>query len=98
MGDKRKMTKEELDAEVYEYAKSRIGTEDNRMTDRMLAYRAGAEPREKRIAELEKQVEKGRNIVHKLLVIIQRHKWWDYTVIDEARAFMSEVDHDKDHD
>ena len=43
------MTKEDLDAEVYEYAKSRIGTEDSRMTDRMLAYRAGAAPREKQI-------------------------------------------------
>lgn len=49
------MTKEDFDAEVYEYAKSRIGTEDSRMTDRMLAYRAGAEPREKQIAELTKQ-------------------------------------------
>lgn len=43
------MTKEDFDAEVYEYAKSRINTEDSRMTDRMLAYRAGAEPREKQI-------------------------------------------------
>ena len=51
-----------------------------------------------KVEDLEKQIEKGRNIVHKLLVIIQRHKWWNYTVIDEARAFMSEVDHDKDHD
>lgn len=42
--------------------------------------------------ELEKQIEKGRNIIHRLLVIIQRHKWWDYVVIDEARGFMSEVD------
>ena len=42
--------------------------------------------------ELEKQIEKGRNIVHRLLVVIQRHKWWDYVVIDEARGFMSEVD------
>jgi len=31
----------ELDKEVYEYAKSRNGTEDSRMTDRMLAYRTG---------------------------------------------------------
>jgi predicted nucleic acid-binding Zn-ribbon protein len=51
------MTKEDFDAEVYEYAKSRNGTEDSRMTDRMLAYRAGAEPREKRISELEKELE-----------------------------------------
>lgn len=50
-----------------------------------------------RIMALEAQVEKGRNIVHKLLVVIQRHKWWNYTVIDEARAFMSEVDRDKNN-
>ena len=48
--------------------------------------------------ELEEKVKKGRNIVHRLLVVIQGHKWWNYTVIDEARAFMSEVDLDKDHD
>ena len=52
------MTKEDFDAEVYEYAKSRNGTEDSRMTDRMLAYRAGAEPREKRIQELEAENER----------------------------------------
>lgn len=51
------MTKEDFDAEVYEYAKSRIDTEDSRMTDRMLAYRAGAEPREKKIEELERKLE-----------------------------------------
>lgn len=50
------MTKEDFDAEVYEYAKSRIGTEDSRMTDRMLAYRAGAEPREKQIQIDAKQI------------------------------------------
>ena len=50
------MTKEDFDAEVYEYAKSRIDTEDSRMTDRMLAYRAGAEPREKQIDELKAQI------------------------------------------
>lgn len=38
-----------FDEEVYEYAKSRNGTEDSRMTDRMLAYRAGAESKEKQI-------------------------------------------------
>lgn len=48
--------------------------------------------------DLEKQIKKGRNIVHRLLVVIQEHKWWNYTVIDEARAFMSEVDRDKDND
>ena len=42
--------------------------------------------------------EKAKSIVHKLLVLIQKHKWWDYTVIDEARAFMSEVDRDKNND
>ena len=47
---------------------------------------------EDRITDLEKQVVRGRNIVHRLLVVIQKHKWWDYTVIDEARAYMSEVD------
>ena len=41
---------------------------------------------------------KSRSIVHRLLVLIQNHKWWNYTVIDEARAFMSEVDRDKDND
>ena len=52
----------------------------------------------KQLADKNEWIVKGRNIVHRLLVIIQRHKWWDYTVIDEARAFMSEVDHDKDND
>ena len=42
--------------------------------------------------------QKARNLIHRLLVLIQKHKWWDYTVIDEARAFMSEVDCDKDND
>ena len=48
--------------------------------------------------QLRKTVEKARNLVHRLLVLIQEHKWWNYTVIDEARAFMSEVDRDKDND
>ena len=47
--------------------------------------------------EKDKQLEKARSIVHRLLVVIQKHKWWDYTVIDEARAFMSEVDRDKNN-
>lgn len=47
-----------FDEEVYEYAKSRNGTEDSRMTDRMLAYRAGAKSKEKRIEELEMLVQK----------------------------------------
>ena len=54
--------------------------------------------RKARIKELEKQIEKGRNIIHRLLVVIQRHKWWNYEVMEEARAFMGEVDCDKDHD
>lgn len=47
-----------FDEEVYEYAKSRNGTNDSRMTDRMLAYRAGAESKEKKIKELEMLVQK----------------------------------------
>ena len=50
------------------------------------------------LADKNEQIVKGRNIVHKLLVVIQRHKWWNYEAMDEARAFMSEVDCDKDHD
>lgn len=38
------------------------------------------------------QLNKARNIVHRLLVVIQKHKWWSYEVIDEARRFMSEAD------
>ena len=48
--------------------------------------------------QLRETVKKARNLVHRLLVVIQRHRWWNYEVMDEARAFMSEVDHDKDHD
>ena len=48
--------------------------------------------------QLRETVKKARGIVHRLLVLIQKHKWWDYTVIDEARFFMSEVDRDKDND
>ena len=48
--------------------------------------------------QLRETVKKARNLVHRLLVLIQEHKWWNYTVIDEARAFMSEVDRDKDND
>ena len=48
--------------------------------------------------QLRETVKKARSIVHRLLVLIQEHKWWNYTVIDEARAFMSEVDRDKDND
>lgn len=48
--------------------------------------------------ERDRQLDKARSIVHRLLVLIQKHKWWDYTVIDEARAFMSEVDRDKNND
>ena len=48
--------------------------------------------------EKDRQLEKAINLVHRLLVLIQKHKWWDYTVIDEARAFMSEVDRDKNND
>ena len=50
------------------------------------------------LEEKDRQLEKARSIIHRLLVLIQKHKWWDYTVIDDARVFMSEVDHDKDHD
>lgn len=57
-----------FDEEVYEYAKSRNGTEDSRMTDRMLAYRAGAKSKEKRIAELEAQIEKMKAELHHRLV------------------------------
>ena len=48
--------------------------------------------------QLREIIKKARSIVHRLLVLIQNHKWWNYMVIDEARAFMSEVDRDKDHD
>lgn len=48
-------------------------------------------------ADLKKRIKKARSIVHRLLVVIQEHKWWNYTVIDEARAFMSEVDRDKNN-
>jgi len=50
------------------------------------------------VVEKDRQLEKARSIIHRLLVVIHKHKWWDYTVIDEAKAFMSEVDRDKDHD
>ena len=57
-----------FDEEVYEYAKSRNGTEDSRMTDRMLAYRAGARSREERIKELEKSNE---NLVQQSMILLE---------------------------
>jgi hypothetical protein len=53
------MTKEELEKEAEEYAKK--DCPDNFLCTRDIArrsYLAGAEPREKRITELEEQIEK----------------------------------------
>lgn len=66
------MTKEDFNTEVYEYAKSRNGTEDSRMTDRMLAYRAGAELREKRIIELETTNKRISDECHKLVGSLEK--------------------------
>ena len=87
----------ELQEENEQLKKKLVQTQDA-VTMQMYTNEANKKQSEMRIADLEKKVEKGRNIIHKLLVVVQRHKWWDYTVIDEARAFMSEVDRDKDHD
>lgn len=66
-----------FDEEVYEYAKSRNGTEDSRMTDRMLAYRAGARSREERIKELEKSNE---NLANQSMILCQRNAEFEMLV------------------
>jgi hypothetical protein len=59
---RKKMTKEELKKEAEEYAKKWARNEDNKGKAEWACYYngylAGAEPREKRIAELEAQIEK----------------------------------------
>ena len=73
-------------------------TEVNMLSRHILELQADKGRLTDRCRDLEAQTEKARSIVHRLLVVIQRHKWWNYEVIDEARAFMGEVDRDKDHD
>ena len=92
------MTKEDFDAEVYEYAKSRIDTEDSRMTDRMLAYRAGAEPRDKRIKELEKEnaelKEQNRNyeqLIDKGSVTLVKERLKNYKQNTKAKELLNKA-------
>jgi hypothetical protein len=55
MGDKRKMTKEELEKEAEVYADDKKHFDGQAQLYIVDGYLAGAEPREKRIAELEKE-------------------------------------------
>ena len=77
------------------YQKSKEMTEqvaDLNIQEDVLSLRIENKALREVIIDLEGQVKRGRNIVHRLLVVIQKHKWWSYEVIDEARAYMSEVD------
>jgi hypothetical protein len=65
-GDKRKMNKEELKQDAEKSLDKRLGTyayirKQDCYTNYVDGYIDGAEPREKRIAELEAQIEKMKN-------------------------------------
>ncbi len=67
------MTKEELEEEAYQYDKEHLRDNGTRWYHNVTireAYLAGAKPREKRIAELEAQIEK-----MKCCEICRHHKW-----------------------
>ena len=61
------MTKEELEKEAEDYANKKVPKAEMpiRNSELVKAYLAGAEPREKRIAELEQKLEQIRNYLAK---------------------------------
>jgi hypothetical protein len=71
-GDKRKMTKEELEKEAI--AKYKTGSYPQLHPDHWAfvhGYLAGAEPKEKRIVELEQQIEKMKYALNKIIKTVQ---------------------------
>ena len=91
------MTKEELEKEATEYALEWGDKTDGTYACCRDGYLAGAEPREERIAELEKQsktkkqqLTKAKEIIEKL--ILQNRKLWVYSdVREEAEQFLKEL-------
>lgn len=91
------MTKDELEKEATEYALEWGDKTDGTYACCRDGYLVGAEPREKRIAELEKQsktkkqqLTKAKEIIEKL--ILQNRKLWVYSdVREEAEQFLKEL-------
>lgn len=90
------MTEEEADLIIKEQDKSRDEILKS-LKNLEVHFRELFELKTKRIVELEEEnaelrsdLNKAKNIIHKLLVLIIDRKWWNYQTIDEARFFMKE--------
>jgi hypothetical protein len=71
------MTKEELEKEAYQYDKEHLCDNGTRWYHNVTirqAYLAGSEPREKRIAELEKKIKKTQDDIDCLTLACENYK------------------------
>ena len=90
------MTEEELEEEAYQYDKEHLcsgkGARWYHNVTIKEAYLAGAEPREKRIAELEAKLSEAKKLLSNLIYVVElgKNELATARLLAEARTYLEE--------